>query len=111
MTEATRAIATSRKPFCHRTETSGDRVPSGGGTCHTSGVATSVDPDRDLVPEERRRLILEVLRERRSITIGAVEQQFSVSPMTARRDLVILVREGHARRTHGGAVLPDLAAH
>jgi DeoR family transcriptional regulator of aga operon len=56
----------------------------------------SVDPgtERDLVPEERRRLILELLRERRSITVGAV-----------------VVREGHAQRTHGGAVLPDLAAH
>jgi DeoR/GlpR family transcriptional regulator of sugar metabolism len=43
--------------------------------------------------------------------VGAVEQQFGISPMTARRDLAILVREGHARRTHGGAVLPDLAAH
>jgi DeoR/GlpR family transcriptional regulator of sugar metabolism len=73
----------------------------------------SADPgvDRDLVPEERRRLILETLRERRSITVGAVELQFGVSPMTARRDLATLVREGHARRTHGGAVLPDLAAH
>lgn len=64
-----------------------------------------------LVPEERRRLILEMLRERRSVTVATVEQQFGVSPMTARRDLAILVREGHARRTHGGAVLPDLAAH
>jgi len=63
------------------------------------------------VPEERRRLILELLRERRSITVGTVEDRFAVSPMTARRDLAILVREGHARRTHGGAVLPDLAAH
>ena len=72
----------------------------------------STDPDvvrGKLVPEERRRLILEVLRERRSITVGAVEQQFGVSPMTARSDLAILVREGHARRTHGGAMLPDLA--
>ncbi len=65
----------------------------------------------EVVPEERRRLILELLRERRSITVGAVEQQFGISQMTARRDLAILVREGHARRTHGGAVLPDLAAH
>ena len=31
--------------------------------------------------------------------------------MTARRDLAILARAGQARRTHGGAVLPDLAAH
>jgi DeoR/GlpR family transcriptional regulator of sugar metabolism len=75
-------------------------------------VNASSHADRDqLVPEERRRLILELLRERRSITVGTVEQQFGVSPMTARRDLAILVRDGHARRTHGGAVLPDLAAH
>jgi DeoR/GlpR family transcriptional regulator of sugar metabolism len=74
------------------------------------GANPSLDRDQ-LVPEERRRLILELLRERRSITIGTVEQQFGVSPMTARRDLAILVREGHAQRTHGGAVLPDLAAH
>jgi DeoR family transcriptional regulator of aga operon len=75
-------------------------------------VGANPDYDRDqLVPEERRRLILALGRERRSLTVGAVEQQFGVSPMTARRDLAILEREGHARRTHGGAVLPDLAAH
>jgi DeoR family transcriptional regulator of aga operon len=64
-----------------------------------------------LVPEERRRLILEMLRERRSITVAAVEESFGVSPMTARRDLAVLAQEGRARRTHGGAVLPDLTAH
>jgi DeoR/GlpR family transcriptional regulator of sugar metabolism len=79
-------------------------------TCVEMGSDPGLDRDQ-LVPEERRRLILELLRERRSITVGAVELQFGVSPMTARRDLAILVREGHARRTHGGAVLPDLAAH
>ena len=31
--------------------------------------------------------------------------------MTARRDLALLAEGGHARRTHGGAVLPELAAH
>jgi hypothetical protein len=72
----------------------------------------STDPDvvrGQLVADERRRLILEVLRERRSITVGAVEQQFGVLPMTARSDLAILVREGHARRTHDGAMLVGLA--
>jgi DeoR family transcriptional regulator of aga operon len=78
---------------------------------HFDAMGANPDGERDLVPEERRRLILELLRERRSISVGTVEQQFGVSPMTARRDLAILVREGHARRTHGGAVLPDLAAH
>lgn len=64
-----------------------------------------------IVPEERRRLILEMLRQRRSISVAALEEQFAISPMTARRDLAILAREGQARRTHGGAVLPDTAAH
>ncbi len=63
------------------------------------------------VPAERRRLILELLRERGSVSVAAVEEQFEVSPMTARRDLALLAEAGHARRTHGGAVLPELAAH
>lgn len=63
------------------------------------------------VPEERRRLILDLLREHHSVSVTALEEQFGISPMTARRDLAILARNGQARRTHGGAVLPDLAAH
>jgi DeoR/GlpR family transcriptional regulator of sugar metabolism len=63
------------------------------------------------VPAERRRLILEMIRDRRSVSVGAVEQHFGISPMTARRDLALLAESGYARRTHGGAVLPELAAH
>jgi DeoR/GlpR family transcriptional regulator of sugar metabolism len=66
---------------------------------------------RPVVPAERRRLILEMLREQGSLTVGAVEEAFEVSPMTARRDFALLAEGGHARRTHGGAVLPELAAH
>jgi DeoR/GlpR family transcriptional regulator of sugar metabolism len=66
---------------------------------------------RPVVPAERRRLILEMLREHGSLTVAAVEEAFEVSPMTARRDLALLAEGGHARRTHGGAVLPELAAH
>src|SRR5438105_452027 len=64
-----------------------------------------------VVPAERRRLILEMLREQGSLSVGAVEEQFGVSPMTARRDLALLAESGYARRTHGGAVLPELASH
>ena len=63
------------------------------------------------MPAERRRLILELLRTRGSISVAAVEQEFEVSPMTARRDLALLSQSGHARRTHGGAMLPELAGH
>jgi DeoR/GlpR family transcriptional regulator of sugar metabolism len=66
---------------------------------------------RAVVPAERRRLILERLRERGSISTAALERDFGISLMTARRDLAILAESGAARRTHGGAVLPELAAH
>jgi DeoR/GlpR family transcriptional regulator of sugar metabolism len=45
------------------------------------------------------------------VTVTEVESRFGISPMTARRDLVVLERQGIARRTHGGAVLPSISAH
>jgi len=51
------------------------------------------------------------MRRRGSVTVANVEELFNVSSMTARRDLSLLAEAGHVRRTHGGAVLPDLAAH
>lgn len=56
-------------------------------------------------------MILELLREQGSISVAAVEERFGVSPMTARRDLALLAEAGSVRRTHGGAMLPELAAH
>lgn len=63
------------------------------------------------MPAQRRRRILELLREHGSLSVTDVEASFGVSPMTARRDLAILAESGYARRTHGGAVLPELAGH
>jgi DeoR/GlpR family transcriptional regulator of sugar metabolism len=68
-------------------------------------------PSPPVVPEERRRLIVAMLGERGSVTVTAVERAFGISSMTARRDLAILANEGRLRRTHGGAVLPELAGH
>jgi DeoR/GlpR family transcriptional regulator of sugar metabolism len=73
-----------------------------------SGVSDQKQP---VVPAERRRMILELLREHGSVSVAAVEERFGVSPMTARRDLALLAESGYARRTHGGAMLPELAAH
>ncbi len=44
------------------------------------------------------------------MSVTEVENRFGVSPMTARRDLMALERQGVARRTHGGAVLPSMSA-
>jgi DeoR/GlpR family transcriptional regulator of sugar metabolism len=64
-----------------------------------------------LLPDERRRLIEERLRQHGSVSVSGLEAEFRISPMTARRDLDELERRGVARRTHGGAVLPGLSSH
>ena len=63
-----------------------------------------------LLPDERRRLIAQRLREHGSVAVADLEAQFRISAMTARRDLIMLERQGIARRTHGGAVLPGLSS-
>jgi DeoR/GlpR family transcriptional regulator of sugar metabolism len=65
---------------------------------------------RSQVPAGRRRLILQLLRARGSVSVAHLEQQFGISAMTARRDLSVLEEEGLAHRTYGGAVLPASAA-
>jgi DeoR/GlpR family transcriptional regulator of sugar metabolism len=64
-----------------------------------------------MLADERRRLIAQRLREHGSVSVAALEAEFDVSAMTARRDLDELERRGVARRTHGGAVLPGLLSH
>jgi DeoR/GlpR family transcriptional regulator of sugar metabolism len=64
-----------------------------------------------VLAETRRREIAESLRSSGSVTVAEVEARFSVSPVTARRDLDELERRGVLRRTHGGGVLPTTSAH
>jgi DeoR/GlpR family transcriptional regulator of sugar metabolism len=64
-----------------------------------------------VLPDERRRLIAEELKEHGSVSVTALGRRFRISPMTARRDLAELERQGVARRTHGGAVLPGPSSH
>jgi DeoR/GlpR family transcriptional regulator of sugar metabolism len=59
----------------------------------------------------RRQEIADLLRADGSVTVAQVEERFGVSSMTARRDLAELEQRGLARRTHGGAVLPNAAGH
>src|SRR4051794_16072153 len=60
--------------------------------------------------ETRRSLVAEMLQSSGAVTITDLQARFGVSPMTARRDLAVLEERGVARRTHGGAVLPSIAA-
>ena len=69
------------------------------------------DAGRRILAETRRREIAEVLQSAGSVTVAEVEARFDVSPVTARRDLDELERQGMLRRTHGGGVLPTTSAH
>jgi len=67
--------------------------------------------DRNLaLGAQRRRLILERLREDGVVRTAALAEVFSVSPMTIRNDLESLARRGSLVRVHGGAMAREQMA-
>lgn len=84
-----------------------DRVRRAGERCT---IAAEGSAGRPLLAEQRRFAIAELLRSAGAVSVTEVEARFGVSPMTARRDLMTLEKQGVARRTHGGAVLPSMSA-
>jgi DeoR/GlpR family transcriptional regulator of sugar metabolism len=58
----------------------------------------------DVIPDHRRRRLLERLHQHGSIRVSDIAQQLDVAQETIRRDLRVLEQEGAAIRTHGGAV-------
>ncbi|MDQ7033622.1 MAG: DeoR/GlpR family DNA-binding transcription regulator [Anaerolineae bacterium] len=54
--------------------------------------------------EERRRLILEELKQKGRVSVGELSTSLNVSTVTIRQDLRTLETEGLLKRTHGGAV-------
>lgn len=67
--------------------------------------------NRPALAATRRSEIASMLQLAGSVTVAELEQRFGISSMTARRDLADLERQGQARRTHGGAVLPSITTH
>ncbi|MGC2399613.1 MAG: GntR family transcriptional regulator [Acidobacteriaceae bacterium] len=57
-----------------------------------------------LLPEERRRRIIEMLHHSERITVSDLLQRFGVSRVTARADLDYLAGQGALVRSHGGAL-------
>jgi len=56
--------------------------------------------------EERRRKIVEHLKEKGKVTVKELSKIFKTSEVTIRKDLEILESIGELIRTHGGAILP-----
>lgn len=63
-----------------------------------------------LLPEQRRRRIIEVLAAEQAADVTSLAGTFEVSPATIRRDLQQLERSGLVTRTHGGAVTSESKA-
>lgn len=57
-----------------------------------------------LLVEERRRHIVEVVKENGRATVGELAKQFYVSAVTIRGDLQVLSLSGAITRSHGGAI-------
>ena len=57
-----------------------------------------------MLTEERKRLILAEVNEKKSVTVADLMNLLGVSESTARRDIVTLSREGRLVKVHGGAV-------
>lgn len=61
-----------------------------------------------MLPEERRKHIIDALRENGKVEVDELSETLGVSPMTIRRDLSALEEKGLVVRTYGGAVYPDI---
>ena len=57
-----------------------------------------------MLPEQRRRQILETLWDRGVVKTSDIAAGHHVSLMTARKDLDVLAHQGHLVRIHGGAI-------
>ena len=58
--------------------------------------------------EERRSRILDRLSRQGSVSVAALSRSLGCSEATLRRDLEAMARVGLVRRTHGGALLPEM---
>jgi DeoR family transcriptional regulator of aga operon len=60
-----------------------------------------------MIPAARRSKILDIVKQRGSISITELEALLDVSAATIRRDLDALGDQNHLRRTHGGAFVEE----
>lgn len=60
-----------------------------------------------MLEETRKSRVMEIIRERREITVNELSEMLEVTGATIRKDLTDLENLGLVVRTHGGAVLPS----
>lgn len=62
-----------------------------------------------MLTEERHGIILQLLRDKGSVTVAEIKEQLHISESTIRRDLNALDEEGKLTKVFGGAVLAESA--
>ena len=60
-----------------------------------------------MLSEERYRMILKILEEKRSVTVTELTELLDISESTARRDIIALDSAGKLVKVFGGAVLTE----
>ena len=60
-----------------------------------------------MYPIERRNMIVELLKQKKSISVSELANQLFIGEATIRRDLEKLEKQNILKRTHGGAVLSE----
>ena len=55
-----------------------------------------------MLPDERFRRILEIIRKNQSVTVQELVKQIGISESTVRRDLAALDKKGLLHKVHGG---------
>ena len=60
-----------------------------------------------MLTEERHGIILQLLRDKGSVTVAEIKEQLHISESTIRRDLNALDEEGKLTKVFGGAGQPE----
>lgn len=60
-----------------------------------------------MIPEARRNRIIDYIKNKRTVTIPEVSEEFSISEITVRRDFERLAKRGIINKVYGGATIID----
>ena len=66
-----------------------------------------METEERMLSEQRQRMILQVLEEKRSVTVAELTELLDISESTARRDITLLDKAGKLVKVFGGAVLAE----
>jgi len=71
------------------------------------GFFTVPKGDKNMIAEERRKIILEKIRTEKAVSVHELAELFDTTVVTIRRDLDILDKQGLVIRSHGGAIINE----